>query len=145
MGKTESKEVDSRADKPDLGEFESRSRTENSDVGLTAKVQKSETVHGTVYYSVVTCDSCGTEVKRDDAHIFVIGDLQEQKDWSSRVSLSFDTDDDVRVGWACEYCAETSPVSFPERVWKKNPDILMVILALIGWLLILGLTAVSVI
>ncbi len=91
------------------------SRTEHVGPELTAKAQKSETVHGTVYYTVVTCDSCGVEVKRDDAYVFVIGDLHEDSDWSSNLSLSFNTDDDVRVGWACEHCAETNPVSFPER------------------------------
>ena len=54
-----------------------------------------ETEYGTTEIEVVECDSCGNTVGKEEAKEFTIAD---------------------REGWACEYCAENGPLSFPEKV-----------------------------
>jgi hypothetical protein len=56
-----------------------------------------ETEYGTAEIEVVECDSCGNTVGKEEAKEFTIAD---------------------RKGWACEYCAENGPLSFPEKVRK---------------------------
>jgi len=52
------------------------------------------TEYGETTIEVVECSSCGAEVAKNDAEQFTLGD---------------------RSGWACEHCADTGPMSFPER------------------------------
>jgi len=56
-----------------------------------------ETEYGTAEIEVVECDSCGNTVGKEDAKEFTIAD---------------------REGWACEYCAENGPLSFPDEARK---------------------------
>jgi len=60
-----------------------------------------ETVHGSIEYQTIECDSCGNETVVDDAKDFQIGD---------------------REGKACEHCYQNGPISFPEKVKNKARD-----------------------
>lgn len=74
------------------------------------KTVEEQTIHGSIEYSVVECDSCGQDVMEDEANEFVIGD---------------------REGYACDVCKDEGPVGFPEKKIHDNP-VMMLVVAL-GW------------
>jgi hypothetical protein len=61
------------------------------------------TQYGEAEINVYECDSCGNTIAYENTVEFTLGD---------------------REGRACEHCAETGPISFPERVieWSLPKD-----------------------
>lgn len=65
------------------------------------------TVHGKVEYPVVECTSCGQETMKENAHRFVVGELDEQNIYDSLEEAKYKFDaTTVREGWACPYCRD---------------------------------------
>ena len=94
-----------------------------------------QTAYGDVEVELVTCDSCGSEVKSEEAKRFVVGDPEQHND----VAISFHPGRS-HVGWACEYCRDNGPVEIPEGVgpfperWPFGARFLAFMI--FGWLLI---------
>lgn len=70
------------------------------------ETKKVETEFGTAEIEVVECDSCGNKVGKEEAKRFAIGE---------RVPNPRINDAEVN-GWACEYCLDNGPLSFPQKV-----------------------------
>lgn len=84
------------------------------------KTLETQTAHGTVEYEVVECDSCESEVSKNEAKPFFIGSVKSISQWGYRnkLEVEFDMDDVVR-GWACPYCYDDEPIDYPRSV----PDV----------------------
>lgn len=79
-----------------------------------SETRTATTPHGEVEYEVVTCDSCGNDVAKEDAKDFFIGDVDEITDYHGQEKVYFDT---LEQGKACPICADDEavdgPISFP--------------------------------
>ena len=82
--------------------------------------REATTVHGTVAYETVTCDSCGNEVAKEDAERFVIGEVKSERATCGAYQIRFTHH---REGWACPYCRD-DPAGYPTRFafmrWLKS-------------------------
>lgn len=64
------------------------------------------TEHGSVSYEVATCKSCGNDCTVDDSFEFIVGDLDEIKEYSTfSDEIKFH---EYEVGHLCEYCASST-------------------------------------
>ena len=72
-----------------------------------SKTETVQTAYGEASIEVVECDSCGNEVSKDDARVFVTGDRMNER--SREVKVRGHT----RTGYICDYCDDSGPMSFP--------------------------------
>ena len=96
---------------------------------------KTETVatqFGNVEVETVDCDSCGATIKKENAKKFVIGDFDETVNTksTSRVSYRFE-EGTANDGWACEYCRDEGPASYPRPISASNSVMLFGALAVL--------------
>lgn len=87
------------------------------------QVQTVATAHGEVEYETVECTSCGNQVAKKDALVFVIGDLESSERYRGleKHRFTFETDR-VSYGWACEYCRETGPARYPDPAYSVDGE-----------------------
>lgn len=64
-----------------------------------------ETVYGSLEAETIICDSCGVEVLKDTAARFAM-DTEAPDPYFNEAE---------RTGYACKYCYEEGPTSFPEK------------------------------
>lgn len=73
------------------------------------------TAHGEIEYETVECDSCGTELLKDEAFGFIVFDqdkLKKSRSWNHFHEWNV-YDGGYKTGWACPYCYDAAPVDFP--------------------------------
>lgn len=75
---------------------------------MTTKTKTVQTEYGDVEIDIVKCDSCGIDVRKDEAKYFKIGD---------------------RHGYACELCERNGPVSFPEATVNGSDGVDLFLIA----------------
>lgn len=84
-----------------------------------SRTETARTVHGDVSYDVVECDSCDNAVPKAEAYKFLIAGRVHERSYSH--DKVYDTES---TGWACPYCLDNGPVSFPERAVNKTWSLL---------------------
>jgi hypothetical protein len=62
---------------------------------------ETKTIVTTEEVEMVECSSCGQEIKKDEAHCFMVKNTKYKDDSSGQTE-----------GWACEHCVER-PISYP--------------------------------
>lgn len=91
------------------------------------KTVQEETIHGSIEYEVIECDSCGQDVVEEQAKPFFILTGDSVTAWVDGEPITEKEEDEKFVieacGAACPHCTETGPVGFPEeqKETEENP------------------------
>lgn len=65
-------------------------------------------------YETVECDSCGSEVQKEDARRFLMGKISSSREEFGKKQVRFEETPKVVTGWSCPYCVEAGPAGFPK-------------------------------
>lgn len=108
--------------------------------------EKAITVYGEVDYETVECSSCETEVLKEEAQRFVVGDVRRHKSLDNRgIETYAFKKGTVRDGWACEFCVD-DPAGFPgaDILPELSKQEWMEMFALVWALIFMGILMISI-
>jgi len=72
-----------------------------------SKTKSIQTAYGETSIEVVECDSCGNEMSKEGARVFVTGDRLDEHFGDVKVK------GDTKQGYICDYCDDSGPMSYP--------------------------------
>ena len=86
---------------------------------MKSQTQTVQTVHGETSYETVQCDSCDSTVAKSEARGYIMGTVDERKNWGALGHIEFEmSTSDLREGYVCPYCYDAGPIGTPKRNLK---------------------------
>lgn len=86
---------------------------------MTTRTEEAQTIHGSIEYEVVECDSCGQTTRKENAKRFIIGDI-EKTTGILYSSGGYRVTGKTADGWACETCYNEGPIRFPQLTQRER-------------------------